>query len=52
LGQAFSVALARAGANVMAVSMMDDDARTRQWVEDCGAAYKYIYGDITADGYV
>ena len=50
LGQAFSVALAKAGANVMAVSMMDDDAKTRQWVEDCGTDYKYLYADITADG--
>lgn len=50
LGQAFSVALAKGGANVMAVSMMDDDAETRAWVEDCGVAYQYIYSDITSDG--
>jgi len=50
LGQAFSVALARAGANVMAVTIMDDDGQTRQWVEETGAAYKYVYGDITVDG--
>ena len=50
LGQAFSVGLAKAGAHVTAVSMMDDDAQTRQWVEDCGAAYTYVYADITADG--
>jgi len=49
LGQAFSVALAKAGANVMAVSMLDDDAETRQWVE-CSTAYKYVYADITAEG--
>ncbi len=50
LGQTFSVALAKAGANVMAVSIMDEDADTGQWVEDCGVAYKYVYGDITAEG--
>lgn len=50
LGQAFSVALAKGGANVMAVSIMEDDGETKQWVEDCGVAYKYVYGDITADG--
>ncbi len=50
LGQAFSVALAKGGANVMAVSIMDDDVNTRKWVEDCGVAYKYVYADITCDG--
>ena len=49
LGQAFSVALAKGGANVMAAGIMDDDAETRQWVEDCGVAYKYVFADITAD---
>jgi NAD(P)-dependent dehydrogenase (short-subunit alcohol dehydrogenase family) len=50
LGQAFSVALAKGGANVMAVSLMEDDGETKGWVEDCGVEYKYVYGDITADG--
>ncbi len=50
LGQAFSVGLAKAGANVMAVSIMDDDGDTRQWVEDCGVAYEYVYSDITNNG--
>jgi len=50
LGQAFSVALAKAGANVMAASIMDDDDKTRQWVEDSGVAYKYVYSDITLNG--
>jgi 2-deoxy-D-gluconate 3-dehydrogenase len=50
LGQAFSVALAKAGANVMAVTMLADDAETRQWVEGCGTAYKHVLADITADG--
>lgn len=50
LGQAFSVALAKGGANVMAVSIMNDDGQTRQRVEDCGVAYKYVYADITCEG--
>ena len=50
LGQAFSVALAKGGANVMAVSIMEDDGETKGWVEDCGVEYKYVYGDITAEG--
>ena len=50
LGQAFAVALAKAGANVMAVSIMDDDGTTKKMVEECGTKYQYVYGDITADG--
>ena len=50
LGQAFSVALAKGGANVLVVSLMEDDGETKQWVEDCGVEYKNLYGDITADG--
>lgn len=49
LGQAFSVALAKGGANVMAVSIMDDD-ETKGKLESCGVAYKYVEADITADG--
>jgi NAD(P)-dependent dehydrogenase (short-subunit alcohol dehydrogenase family) len=49
LGQAFSVALAKGGANVMAVSIMDDGDETRQWVEDCGVQYHYMYSDITME---
>lgn len=50
LGQAFSVALAKGGANVMAVSILDDDGETKKWVEECGVQYKYVEADITADG--
>jgi 2-deoxy-D-gluconate 3-dehydrogenase len=50
LGQAFSVALAKGGANVMTVSIMDDAGETQQWVESCGVAYRYVQGDITSDG--
>ena len=34
LGQAFSTALAKAGANVMAASLMDDGGETRKLVEE------------------
>ena len=50
LGQAFSVALAKGGANVLVVSLVEEDGETEQWVEDCGVEYIYQYGDITAYG--
>jgi NAD(P)-dependent dehydrogenase (short-subunit alcohol dehydrogenase family) len=50
LGHAFSVALAKGGANVMAVSIMDDDGETKELVEAEGRQYKYVRADITADG--
>jgi NAD(P)-dependent dehydrogenase (short-subunit alcohol dehydrogenase family) len=50
LGQAFSVALAKGGANVLVVSLTEEDGETKKWVEDCGVEYKHLYGDITADG--
>ncbi|WP_127111848.1 SDR family NAD(P)-dependent oxidoreductase [Shimia sediminis] len=50
LGQAFSTALATAGANVMVPSLMDDDGATRKLVEDAGAEYHFIEADITAEG--
>lgn len=50
LGQAFSVALAKAGANVLTVSMVEEDGETKQWVEDCGVEYRHVDSDITADG--
>lgn len=50
LGQAFSVALAKAGANVLTVSMVAEDGETKEWVEDCGVEYLHLDADITADG--
>ena len=50
LGQAFSTALAKAGANVLVPSLMDDDGRTRTMVESCGVSYEFVEADITADG--
>ncbi len=50
LGQAFSYALAKAGANILAVSVADDDGETKQLIEETGREYKFILADITADG--
>ena len=50
LGQAFSTALAKAGANVLVPSLMDDDGTTRTMVESCGVSYEFVEADITADG--
>jgi len=50
LGQAFSVALAKGGANVLVATLMEEDGETKQWVEDCGVEYKCLFGDITSDG--
>jgi NAD(P)-dependent dehydrogenase (short-subunit alcohol dehydrogenase family) len=48
LGQAFTVALARAGANVLVPSLVDDDGSTRRLVEGSGARYEFVQTDITA----
>jgi len=50
LGQAFTLALARAGADVFVPSVMDDDGATRRMVEDAGRRYEYLKVDITAPG--
>lgn len=50
LGQAFSVALAKAGANVLAVSVSGDDGTTEREVKQCGVEYQYIQSDLTMDG--
>jgi NAD(P)-dependent dehydrogenase (short-subunit alcohol dehydrogenase family) len=50
LGLSFTSALAKAGANVMAVSIMEDDGEAKGIVEAAGQKYKYVRADITADG--
>lgn len=50
LGQAFSVALARAGANVLAVSISGDNGDVKAEVEKCGVEYHYIQADLTKEG--
>lgn len=50
LGQGFALALAKAGANVMAVSIMDDEGVTKKLIEAEGVKYELLITDITADG--
>jgi NAD(P)-dependent dehydrogenase (short-subunit alcohol dehydrogenase family) len=50
LGQAFSLALAKGGANVLAASVVDDGGATAALVEACGVAYKHVHADLTQPG--
>jgi len=50
LGQAFSLALAGAGANVFVPSIVDDDGETRALLEATGARVALMQCDITAPG--
>ncbi|MGB3829874.1 MAG: SDR family oxidoreductase [Ornithinimicrobium sp.] len=50
LGRAFSVALARAGADVMVAGQADDDGTTQAMVTDSGSRYAFLATDLTEDG--
>ena len=50
LGQGFALALAKAGADIFAVSMEDDDDRTRELIEAEGVRYHFMIGNLTEDG--
>jgi NAD(P)-dependent dehydrogenase (short-subunit alcohol dehydrogenase family) len=50
LGQAFSLALAKAGADVFEPSVMDDDGKTGPLIAATGRRYEYLKIDITAPG--
>lgn len=50
LGQAFSLALAKAGANVFVPSVMDDDGTTGPLISAAGGRYEFLKIDITAAG--
>jgi len=50
LGQAFAVALAKGGANVLVPSITDDDGSTRELIEAEGVCYQFLKVDITAPG--
>ncbi|RKR75424.1 SDR family NAD(P)-dependent oxidoreductase [Frondihabitans australicus] len=50
LGQAFSLALAKAGAHVFVPSVLDDDGTTRDLIEAEGVRYEFLEIDITAAG--
>jgi len=50
LGQAFTLALAKGGANVFVPSIVDDDGSTRQMVETEGVRFGFVHADITQTG--
>ncbi len=50
LGQAFTLALAKGGANVFVPSILDDDGTTAPLVEAEGVKYQYMKADITEKG--
>jgi len=50
LGRAFSLALAKAGAGVLAPTVMDDGGVTRELVEAEGVRYASMEADLTAHG--
>jgi NAD(P)-dependent dehydrogenase (short-subunit alcohol dehydrogenase family) len=50
LGQAFTLALAKGGANVFVPSIMDDDGTTGPLVQAEGVRYEFMKADITASG--
>ncbi|WP_295298351.1 SDR family NAD(P)-dependent oxidoreductase [uncultured Brachyspira sp.] len=51
LGQAFSLALATAGANIFAPTIMDDNGETKKLVEDRNVKMEIMVGDITQKGF-
>lgn len=50
LGQAFSLALAKAGADVLVAALAEDDGTTRELVEAEGRRMEFLECDITRDG--
>ena len=50
LGQAFALALAKAGADIFAFAYVDDDGTTQKLIEGCGVQYTFMQGDLTEDG--
>lgn len=50
LGQAFTLALAKAGADVFVPSVLDDGGTTRELVEAEGRRMEFLNADITEDG--
>jgi len=50
LGRAFSLALAKAGADVFAVGLAEDDGTTRRLIEGAGRRMTFTVADITRPG--
>jgi NAD(P)-dependent dehydrogenase (short-subunit alcohol dehydrogenase family) len=50
LGQAFTLSLAKAGANVLVPNIVPDDGTTGPLVEAAGSRFEFMQADITAPG--
>lgn len=50
LGQAFALALAKAGANVLVASYIEDDGTTQRLIEGAGVRYDFMQVDISIQG--
>lgn len=50
LGQAFSLALAKAGANIFAPCMTPDNEEYNTLIKNCGVRVEYMYADLTQEG--
>ncbi|WP_283153446.1 SDR family oxidoreductase [Guptibacillus hwajinpoensis] len=50
LGQGFALALAKAGAHIFAVSMEEDNDRTKKLIEAEGVNYHLMLGNLTEEG--
>ena len=50
LGQAFALALAKGGANVVVPSLINDDGTTKTLIEGAGVGYHFVEADITQPG--
>ncbi len=50
LGQAFALALAKAGANLFVPSILDDEGTTKDLIEMEGVGYEYMQTDISEEG--
>ena len=50
LGRAFTLALAKAGANVFTPGIKEDDGTTARLVEETGARHVFMQIDLTAEG--
>lgn len=50
VGRAFSLALAKSGANILVPSLIDDDGTTQKIIEETGSCYVFMEVDLTEDG--
>lgn len=50
LGQGFALALAKAGADIFAVSIADDNGETKNMIEAEGVKYNLMITDVTEEG--